>query len=548
MEGQPRPRPVVLCVLCGVGEGDGGSHDAVALANTPTLDHLRANYPSTWLDASGAAVGLPAGTAGHGERGHLTIGAGRAAASDRWAVDDLIERRKVAFNEVIDQTLRICLYDSCPLHLVALLSDAGGHGDMDHLGALIDAAAFNEIPIVIHGILDGRDTPAKSALDYLDRLDMQIAGKNVVIGTLSGRHYAMDSEGRWDRTYQVFHAMVRDKLMGPVAPQAENVFEAVSASYRRGIFDEELEPVRIGEYRGFNGDYMCDFAAPGAPWVWTGEDVGMVLGLRPDSSRQLVSMLTRKGLPSEVADDLLMDRHFPMLGFRDHCLATLTSSGDDIDVPVVIPSKRLPQTLGEVVANAGLTQLRCAEAIKATHVTRYFSGHRDEPFSGETRKVVPPSLLIDNYEDKPAMRADRVAKAVVEAIDAGSHDLIVVSLANGDVVGHSGKLDATVEAVEAVDTALGRILEATRKVGGALFVVADHGNCEAMVDAKGRPHRSHTTNRVPFIYANDADDARLGKAGSLQDVAPTVLEVLGIEQPEAMSGRSLRLGDNATEG
>jgi 2,3-bisphosphoglycerate-independent phosphoglycerate mutase len=282
--------------------------------------------------------------------------------------------------------------------------------------------------------------------------------------------------------------------------------------------------------------------------VWTGEDVGVVLGLRADRMRQLVAMLTRKALPSEVANDLLMDRQFPMLAFRDHCLASLTSCGDDLDVPLIVPSVRAEQTLGEVVAAAGLTQLRCAERIKATHVTRYFSGHRDEPFPGETRVLVPASLLIDDHEDQPAMRAGRVAKTVVEAIDGGGPDLVVVALANGDVLGHTGLLDAAVAAVEAVDQALGRIFEATRKAGGALFVVADHGNCELMAKPDGRPHHGHTRQRVPFIYASDADNARLRGRGTLEDVAPTILEVLGLERPELMSGRSLRLDAGATEG
>jgi len=538
-----RPRPVVLCILDGFGEGSDSEANAAQLASTPAIDALRTNSPTTSIGASGPAVGLPEGQMGSSEIGHLTLGAGRLILSEMTRINDVIKSKKFGRTEFIDQTMRIAAYRSCPLHLFGLLSDGGIHSSFDHLIKLIDLAHFHEVEVIVHAFTDGRDSPPRSAMTYLDKLELYLEGKGK-IGTICGRYYAMDRDERWDRTYQAFHAIVRDKALGPTVERAETAFDAVSLAYGRGQNDEFIEPTRIGDYQGVNGEFMADFAANEPVWEWTGEDVGFAFNFRGDRMRQLSAMLTREGLPDEIALDLLQDRHYPVLAFPEHCYATMTHYGDDLKLPVAFPKQTLDQTLGELVAAAGMKQLRCAETEKFPHVTYFFSGGREELFDGETRAVVKSARLVDTYDEKPEMSAPKVGAKVLEGIESGEHDLIVVNFANPDMVGHTGKLDAAVKAVEAVDDAIGKIAEKVRAAGGALIVTADHGNCETMVDAKGRPHTAHTTNPVPFIYLNERDrGATLRQGGRLCDVAPTVLELLELAQPASMSGVSLRRPD-----
>jgi 2,3-bisphosphoglycerate-independent phosphoglycerate mutase len=534
-------RPVVLCVLDGFGERAEREANAIRLAETPVLDALAAAYPRTTLAASGAAVGLPDGAVGHGEIGHMTLGAGRVIQGDRARIDECLRLRRLSWVKSIDLSMRICMYDSSRAHLLGLLSDGGVHSHMDHLLALIDTYTFNEIPVVIHAFLDGRDTHPRSATNYLDRLQAHIEGRNAVIGTVSGRHYAMDGDGRWDRVYRAFQAIVRDKQLGPGAPRAESPWDAVSNGYRHGHDDEFIDPTRIGEYEGVQGDYLCDFASGEKIWEWTGLEVGMAFNFRGDRTRQLVGMLTRRGVPDYVTHDLLMDRHFPVLAFRPECFSTMTSYGEDTGLSVAFPQQVTDKTLGEVLAEKGLKQLRCAESEKAAHVTHFFSGGRVEPFAGEARKLVSSPKLVDTYDQKPEMSAAAVVDAAIAGLESGEPDFILVNLANGDMVGHSGKLKAAIEAVQAVDAHLGRLAEAVKKVGGALVITADHGNCETMVDAKGQLLTAHTANPVPFLLVDEESrGSSLRAGGSLTDVAPTILELMGIEAPAEMTGRSLR--------
>jgi 2,3-bisphosphoglycerate-independent phosphoglycerate mutase len=351
----------------------------------------------------------------------------------------------------------------------------------------------------------------------------------------------MDRDERWDRVYQAFHAIVRDKVLGDEAPVAETPYDAVNRSYLDGITDEFLVPTRIGGYRGLVGEFMADFAAPNPVWEWTGEECGFVFNFRGDRARQLTAMLTREGLPDYVSDDLLMDRDKPVRAFREHCLATMTNYGAALPVPVAFDKQHVADSLGEVLAKAGLEQLRCSESEKFPHVTHFFSGGREERFEGESRIVVPSPKLVETYDEKPEMSAAKLTAAVTTAIVGGKVDVIVVNFANPDMVGHTGKLDAAIAAVQAVDAALGTIAEAVRQAEGALIVTADHGNCERMKHDDGGPHTAHTESPVPFIYLNERDaDARLRDGGSLADVAPTILDVLGLEQPAAMTGKTLR--------
>ncbi len=537
-----RPRPVVLCILDGVGVREAADGNAIRSAATPALAKLRADYPTTTLRASGAAVGMDERSPGCGEAGHVTLGAGRAIPSTRSRIDATVREHKLGRVPAIDQLTRICGYDGCPLHLIGLLSTHGSHAAMDHLLALVDLCDFQEIPVIIHAILDGYDSAPRSALGLLDRLQLHLEGKRASIGTLSGRHWAMDGDGRWDRVHRAFHAIVRDNVLGPTARRESSVFDAVSLSYREGAGDGQLEPVRIGEYEGIVGDFSCEFGMGKPVWEWTGQACGLAFHHRGDGIRQLSQMLTREGVPDEVANDLLMDRHHPVRAFREHCFAGLTNFGEDVALPAAFPREPVGATLGEICAAAGKRQLRCAESEKRFHVTTFFNGWRERPFDGEDREIVPSPRLVERYDQKPEMNAAKVAAKVVSAIAAGTHDLIVVNLGNVDLVARGAGLETTVAAVEAVDRALGQIADATLTAGGALLVTADHGNGEAMLDAKGRPTGAHTDAPVPLIYASkDAADSKLRAGGDLADIAPTVLELLGIDRPPEMTGTSLRI-------
>lgn len=537
-------RPIVLCILDGLGVAEPSEGNAFTSAETPTLDALLSEHPCTTLMASGPAVGLPEGSVGHGEVGYMTIGAGRVVPTTKSRLDATLEKRKLSFVPMLDQTVRICMYDECPVHLIGTVGDGAVHADMNHLHQLIDTFAFNDIPIVIHAILDGRDTEARSAMDHLDRLQGYIEDRNAKIGTVIGSHYAMDKNERWDRTYQAFHAMVRDRQLGPAALTAETPYDAVSMAHLKDLGDAFVEPTRIGDYVGFNGDYLCDFSSQVDVhvWEWTGLDVGLAFNHRGDGLRQLVAMLARQDIPEYVAEDLLMDRQFPVRGFREHCLATTTSHGDAIEVPVLFPPEPLEATLAEVLSASGVQQFRCGETEKRAHVTAYFNGGREEPFAGETRKLVRSPRLADTYDDKPEMSASKVADAAVKAIEEGEAEFIVVSFANPDMM---TTMKGAKRALAAVDEAVKRIDDAVRAKSGILVITSDHGNCEALVDGKGGRLRAHTANPVPLIVVNgeagERESTKLREGGSLVDVAPTLLDLFDIDKPADMTGSSLRV-------
>ncbi len=532
-------RPVVLCVLDGIGERAEREGNAVAMAKTPVLDRLRADYPRTALAASGEVIGAKAGESGSGAHGHLILGVGRPVATDRALVDAAIAKRKFGVNEMVDQTMRICLYDKCPLHVISLLSDSGDHASPAHLYELLELASFHEIPMVIHGILDGRARGPRAAMRFIEKLEVQMEGRDARIGTLSGRYWAMDRDGRWDRTYRAFQAMVRDKTLGSKTLSVETAFDAVAQSYNKDIDDEMFEPVRIGDYTGMNGDFMCDFSSEGAPWEWTGEDVGVAACFRGDRMQQLTAMLTRERLPAEVADDLLMDRRYPTRAFREHCFLTLTEYHPGMNLPVAFKRKRVDDSFGACVAAAGLKQARIAESEKRPHVGVYFDGGNDAGFEGSRQTIVASPQLVDEWREKPALSAAKIADAAVASLRAGEEAFILVNFANADVLAHSGDVEATIAGIEAVDAALGRIAEAARGVA-TLLVTSSHGNAERML-VEGRPHTAHTDSPVPFIWV--APDApALRDDGSLVDVAPTMLEILGLAAPQGMTGRSLRKG------
>lgn len=538
-----RPRPLVLTILDGFGERAESEANAVRLARTPHLDAIRRDYPRTQIGTSGPDVGLPVGQMGNSEVGHLSFGAGRIALTDISRIDVAIAEKKLGQNEVISELIERAKDRKCRLHLMGLVSDGGVHSSLDHLLALIDLIAWHEVPIVVHAFLDGRDTPPKSAERYLRRLDFALEGKGT-IGTVSGRYWAMDRDKRWDRVMKAWRAIVREEGAGdptaqPLVPHFGDVFEALGAAYADGKTDEFVEPARLGDYDGMKGDYCAAFGEQPLRWEWHGEEVGFAFNFRPDRMRELSAMLTRRNLPPEVAE-MLTQREKPMLAFEDGHYAGMTEYDKALALPVAYRKEDVKESFGEVISGAGLTQLRCAETEKYAHVTYFFSGGREEQFPGEDRKLVPSPRDVATYDQKPEMSAPQVAHEVAAAIRSGKYDFVLVNLANPDMVGHTGNLPAAIQAVEAVDAGIGVILEAVREQKGALIITSDHGNCETMVDEDGHPHTAHTTNPVPLYYVDDAHrDAQLRDGGRIADVAPTMLEILGIPQPAAMTGRSL---------
>jgi 2,3-bisphosphoglycerate-independent phosphoglycerate mutase len=392
---------------------------------------------------------------------------------------------------------------------------------------------MEEIPVVVHAFLDGRDTPPKSAGGYLQLLESHLEKKGV-IGTVSGRYYAMDRDKRWDRVHKAYTAIVRGD-----APRAETAYDALRSSYIQGVTDEFVVPTRIGEYEGIKGDFMADFGSSSPSWQWLGEEVGFAFNFRPDRMRELSAMLTRKNLPPEALE-LLTDRGKPIIAFQEGWYSTMTEYDASLKLSVAFPKDDVSESFGEVIAARGLTQLRCAETEKYAHVTYFFNGGREAPFENEDRTLVASPRDVATYDLKPEMSAPGVAAAVTEAIKSGKYDFILVNFANPDMVGHTGDLPATIKALEAVDAALGQINDALRESKGALIVTSDHGNCEQMKDENGKPFTAHTTNPVPLYYANYAGPEHpLRSGGRICDVAPTMLEILGIPQPAAMTGVSL---------
>lgn len=538
-----RPRPLVLCILDGFGEREEREANAVRLARTPHLDEIRASYPHTLIGTSGPDVGLPPGQMGNSEVGHLCFGAGRIALTDISRIDVAIAEKQLGRNEVIADLIERAKYRKSRFHLMGLVSDGGVHSSLEHLLALIDLISWHEVPIVLHAFLDGRDTAPKSAEKYLKKVAFALEGKGV-IGTVCGRYWAMDRDKRWDRVMRAYRAIVREEAAGDpkaesVVPRFDDVFEALGAAYADGKTDEFVEPARLGDYDGMKGDYCAAFGEQPLRWEWHGEEVGFAFNFRPDRMRELSAMLTRRNLPDEPSE-MLTVREKPMLAFEEGNYAGMTEYDKALGLPVAFRKEDVQRSFGEVVSAAGLTQLRCAETEKYAHVTYFFSGGREELFPGEDRKLVPSPRDVATYDQKPEMSASEVAREVAQAIRSDKYDFVLVNLANPDMVGHTGKLEAAISAVDAVDGAIGEILGAVRERGGALIITADHGNCETMVDAEGNPHTAHTTNPVPlYLVDNTRKGAALRAGGRIADVAPTMLEMLGVPQPPEMTGRSL---------
>ncbi|MEK7820034.1 MAG: 2,3-bisphosphoglycerate-independent phosphoglycerate mutase [Pseudomonadota bacterium] len=513
---RPFPRPVVLCVLDGWGERAPAADNAIALARTPNWDRYRSALPHATLDASAHEVGLPEGQMGNSEVGHMNLGAGRVVMQDLPRIDAAVKDGSLARNPRLGDFIAALKESGGTCHLMGLMSPGGVHAHQDHMAALARIVAGAGVPVAVHVFLDGRDTPPKSALDFLARFEaaMQgVAGAGVV--TVSGRYYAMDRDKRWDRVEKAFRAMT--EAQGERAPTAR---AAVEAAYRRGESDEFVLPTAVGGYAGMkDGDGL------------------LMANFRADRAREILAALADPGFTGFA--------RARAIAFAARVGMTEYSAELNSLFPALFPAEALTHILGEVIANAGLRQLRIAETEKYAHVTFFLNGGRETEFPGEERILVP-SPKVATYDLQPEMSADEVTDKLIAAIASGRFDLIVVNYANGDMVGHTGILAAAVKAAETIDRCLGRLERAVVEAGGAMLITADHGNCEQMSDPEaGQAHTAHTLNRVPAILVNGPAEARALRDGRLADVAPTLLALMGIPQPGEMTGRSLLLDPEA---
>ena len=494
---------VVLVVLDGWGLAEPGPGNAVARADTPVFDELWERHPHASLTAWGPAVGLPEGQMGNSEVGHLNLGAGAVVKQDITRIDDAVEDGSFAENEAL-RDAAAGARESGRLHLLGLVSDGGVHASMEHLRAIVEAAEGQGVPeIVIHAFTDGRDTSPDSGAGHLAEVD---GWEGARVATVAGRYGAMDRARRWDRTKRAWDALVHGETDVPAADSGE---AAVRAAYERGETDEFIQPTRVGEEgRIRDGDAVIFF------------------NFRPDRARQLSRALGEDGFDE-------FD-----LGERPRVsLTTLTSYQEDWDYPIMFPPARPDVTLASVLAERGLAQLHVAETEKYAHVTYFFNGGEENPYEGEERRLVDSPRDVATYDEKPEMSAEAAADAFVEAWKGGDFAFGVINFANPDMVGHTGDIPAAVRAIETVDRCLGRVVDAVEAKGGACIVTADHGNADHMLDPDGSPNTAHSMNPVPVIVTAGADRVRDG--GVLADVAPTVLALLGQEQPGVMTGMSL---------
>lgn len=503
-------KPVVLMILDGWGIGDRQEGNAIALAQTPHYDQLIARYPHSKLIASGEAVGLPEGQQGNSEVGHLNLGAGRVVYQELTRINKAIRERTFeqnhAFCDVMDYTLR----EHKPLHLMGLVSPGGVHSHMEHLLALVNMAQAKGLQeVYIHCFLDGRDVLPTSAKNYVAELEAQLADIGIgVIATLSGRYYAMDRDNRWERVEKAYRAMTEG-----LGEQAASALEAIERSYAQGITDEFVQPTVI-------------IKSDGTPVKRIASGDGVIFfNFRADRAREISK--------SFILEDFAAFSR-PYLAVR---FVGMTQYEEGLPMAVAYPPEDMVNTLGEVVAQAGYRQFRVAETEKYAHVTFFFNGGVEEPNTAEERILVP-SPKVATYDLQPEMSALSVTEELLAAIAGGEYAFILVNYANTDMVGHTGDLLAAIKAVETVDDCVGRVAEAVLSQGGTLLITADHGNAECMIDEHtGEPFTAHTANRVPFI-AVSKQRYRL-QEGILADVAPTVLHLLDIKQPEQMTGQCL---------
>jgi 2,3-bisphosphoglycerate-independent phosphoglycerate mutase len=506
--------PVVLVILDGWGYSPEVTHNAIRTAETPVMDALWEAYPHTLIQASGGAVGLPDDQMGNSEVGHLTIGSGRIIRQELVRIGQAVRDGSLAANPSLNELADVLIAGGGTLHLVGLCSDGGVHSHLDHLGGLLRWAQARGLgDVAVHAITDGRDTPPNAAPVYLEQLKQQIQEAGVGrIATLCGRYWAMDRDNRWDRTEKAYRLLSEDGPLADLTPE-----EVLQQSYEEGINDEFLEPVRLAPGHLKPGDGLICF------------------NFRPDRVRQLIRAI--------VVDDF---QGFPRERIDPLQVVTFTQYEQGLPVQVAFPPESLDGLLGQVVSQHGLRQFRTAETEKYPHVTYFMNGGIEQAFPGEDRHLVP-SPRVATYDQAPEMSAGKLTDSCIAAIRKGIYSLVVINYANPDMVGHTGRMQATTEAIAMVDRCVGRLVEATNRMGGTLLITADHGNAEVMEAPDGRPWTAHTTNPVPVILVEGEKrklpghgaHASLREGGGLADIAPTLLEILGLPKPERMSGLSL---------
>jgi 2,3-bisphosphoglycerate-independent phosphoglycerate mutase len=505
-----RLRPAVLCILDGWGHRTDPSYNAILDARTPNYDRLISTCPQGLIDASETFVGLPKGQMGNSEVGHMNLGAGRVAVPELPRIDNAIEDGSFAKHPILAELISTLKKSGGACHLLGLASPGGVHSHQDHLVFLANHIAGAGVPVWIHAFLDGRDMPPRSALECLQQIEAGLK-KDLPIrfATVAGRYYPMDRDKRWERVTLGYEAIVNAK--GETAKTAK---QAVDQGYAAGQDDEFVKPTVIDGYKGMqDGDGLLMF------------------NFRADRARQILTALLDPRF--DGFDRSRVVKFALAVGMVEYSAAL------NPFLKTLYPPEIIKMGLGETVSKAGLKQLRIAETEKYAHVTFFFNGGEERVFDGEERILVP-SPKVATYDLKPEMSAPEVTDKLVEAILSGKFDLIVVNYANSDMVGHTGNLDAAIKAIEAVDTALGRLMDAVKKAGGALFVTADHGNAEQMFDEKThQKHTQHTLNRVPALLFGAPANIRSLSDGKLADVAPTMLALMGVPQPREMTGHSL---------
>jgi 2,3-bisphosphoglycerate-independent phosphoglycerate mutase len=502
-----RQRPVMLVILDGFGWRDEVADNAVRQAKTPTFDRLWEAGPHGLLHTSGNDVGLPEGQMGNSEVGHLNIGAGRVVLQDLPRIGSAIASGEIRRAPALIDLIKRLKQSGGTCHLIGLVSPGGVHSHQDHAAALAKILADAGVPTLVHAITDGRDTPPQSAAEDIDRL-LAALPKSVPIATVCGRYYAMDRDRRWERVAKAYNAIIEAE--GPRFPDAPTV---IADAYASKKFDEFILPAVVGDYRGIkDGDGVLCF------------------NFRADRVREILGAIL----------DAAFSGFARQRAVRLAAAVGMAQYSDELDklMQTIFPAQTLKNLLGDVVSQAGRSQLRMAETEKYPHVTYFLNGGREEPYRGEDRIMVA-SPKVATYDLQPEMSAPELTDKAVAAIDSGKYDLIILNYANPDMVGHTGSLPAAIKAVETVDAGLGRIAEAIQKAGGALLVTADHGNCEMMRDPKtGGPHTAHTTNPVPVVLFGARNRALLVE-GRLADIAPTLLELMGLPKPAEMTGGSL---------
>ena len=504
-------RLMMLMILDGFGINEKEQGNAVKLSNTPNLDKLMKICPTTTIYTSGLKVGLPEGQMGNSEVGHTNMGAGRIVYQDLMKITKSIEDGDFFSIAEFNKAIENCKKYNSKLHIMGLLSDGGVHSHIRHLYGLLELAKRKDFEnVFIHCFMDGRDTPPTSGETYIMKLEEKIKEKGIgKIATISGRFYSMDRDKRWQRIQKAYDAMVNGE-----GQKAGSALQAIETSYQKEVFDEFVEPTVI-----------CNGDTPVAKIEK--HDSVIFFNFRPDRAREITRTLVDKDFKEfETKKDL------------DLCYVCMTSYDETMpNVEIAFKKEQLKNTFGEYISKKGLKQLRIAETEKYAHVTFFFNGGEEKQYPGEDRILVP-SPKVETYDMQPEMSAEEVTQKVIEAINSKKYDCIILNYANPDMVGHTGSLEAAIKAVEKIDECVGRVVEAINNQNGVLMITADHGNCEQMIDYKtGEPHTAHTTNPVLLILVG-FDNVKL-KEGKLADLAPTMLEIMGLEKPVEMTGESI---------